>query len=246
MSQQNNEVAFVPKKFSYGKNFEFYISRFLQDFSFEDQKKVDLLAFKNSKYLFYRFNDYIKAYGNPRYKSLHTKKMLDTVGLQKVEAKNKQFLIEKIIHSIEFETLYNTKIEKKPEIIETLESNYRVAWRVYQQLYNDISELFGEFVRSMSCYEIQNMNDDIRANGWGIKNIIEVSDSEELMNIFQNFYSLTGCLPLSNGLLIVPDGDAPPGEIKINSKQLYDLFKHTKSHGLVSLPFLGLIQYYLD
>ena len=51
------------------------------------------------------------------------------------------------------------------------------------------------------------MNDDIRANGWGIKNITEVSDSEELMNIFQNFYSLTGRLPLSNGLLIVPDGE---------------------------------------
>ena len=163
--------------------------------------------------------------------------MLDTVSLQKIEAKNKQFLIEKIIHGIEFESLYNTKTEKNPEIIETTESNYRVARRVYQRLYIDISELFGEFVRSMSSYEIQNMNDDIRANGWGIKNITDVSDSEELMNIFQNFYSLTGRLPLSNGLLIVPDGDAPPGEDKINLKQLYNLFKHTKSHGLVSLPF---------
>ena len=63
----------------------------------------------------------------------------------------------------------------------------------------------------------------------------EVSDAEELMNIFQNFYSLTGRLPLSNGLLVVPDGDAPPGENKINMRQLYDLFKNTKSHGLVSL-----------
>ena len=29
-------------------------------------------------------------------------------------------------------------------------------------------------------------------------------------------------------------------------KHLYDLFKNTKSHGIVSLPFLGLIQYYLE
>ena len=28
-------------------------------------------------------------------------------------------------------------------------------------------------------------------------------------------------------------------------RQLYNLYKNTKSHGLVSLPFLGLIQYYL-
>ena len=45
--------------------------------------------------LFYRFNDYIKAYGNSRHKIKHTRKMLDTVGMQKIEEKSKQFLIEK-------------------------------------------------------------------------------------------------------------------------------------------------------
>ena len=100
--QQNDDAAYVPKKFSYRNSFEAYIGSFLQSFSIDDQEKFDLLAFNNSKYLFYCFNDFIKAYGNPRYKLLHTKKMLDTIGLQKVEGKNKQFLIEKIIHGIEF------------------------------------------------------------------------------------------------------------------------------------------------
>ena len=45
--------------------------------------------------------------------------------------------------------------------------------------------------------------------------------------------------------LVIPDGDTPPGENKLNIKQLYELFKNTKSRGLVSLPFLGLIQFYL-
>ena len=48
----------------------------------------------------------MKAYGNPRYKLLHTRKMLDSVGLKKVEDKNKQFLIEKIIHGVDFENFY--------------------------------------------------------------------------------------------------------------------------------------------
>ena len=38
--------------------------------------------------------------------------MLDTVGLKKIEEKNKQFLIEKLIHSVEFEDLYATNPEK--------------------------------------------------------------------------------------------------------------------------------------
>ena len=92
---------------------------------------------------------------------------------------------------------------------------------------------------------MQDMDEDIRPNGWGIKKIGEVSDAQELMKIFQDFYTLMGRLPLSKALLVVPDGDALSGE-KLNMKHLYDLFKNTKSHGIVPLPFLGLIQYYLE
>ena len=154
-------------------------------------------------------------------------------------------MLEKIIHRVEFENLYNTDSERKPEIMSTIEGNYRIARGVYQQLRIDTIELFSEFIRSLSSYELQDMDEDIRANGWGIKKISEVSDPQELMKVFQDFYALTGTLPLSNGLLVVLDGDTPPGE-KLNMKHLYDLFKNTNSHGVVSLPFLGLIQYYLE
>ena len=75
------------------------------------------------------------------------------------------------------------------------------------------------------------------------KKIPDVENSLDLINIFQTFYQITGRLPLSNGLLVVPDGDPPPGEDRVNMKSLYDMFRHTISHGLVSLPFLGLLQY---
>ena len=127
----------------------------------------------------------------------------------------------------------------------TIKSNYNVSRRVYQKLHLDISEFFADFIRSISSYKLHDMDEDVKANGWGIKKVTEVQDAQELMKIFQDFYTLTGRLPLSNGLLVVPDGDVPSGE-KINMKQLYDLFKNTNSHGLVSLPFLGLIQYYLE
>ena len=105
------------KNFHIGTVLRRTLALFLQSFSIDDQEKFDFLAFKNSKYLFYRFNDFIKAYGNPRYKLLHTKKLLDIVRLQKVEQKNNQFLLEKIIHGIEFENLYVTDSERKPEIM---------------------------------------------------------------------------------------------------------------------------------
>ena len=129
--------------------------------------------------------------------------MLDTVGLQKVEQKNKQFLIEKIIHDIEFENLYATDSERKPEIMSMIEGNYRIAREVYQQLHLDITELFAEFIRSFSVTGLRDMDEDIAANGWGIEEISEVTDSQEILKIFQDFYSLTDRLPLSNSLLVV-------------------------------------------
>ena len=113
--------------------------------------------------------------------------MLDTVGMKKVEEKNKHILIEKVMYGVEFENLYKSDFERKPEIMSTIESNYRIARRVYQQLHIDISGLFADFIRSMSSYELEDMNEDIRANGWGIKKVTEVEDAQELMKYFKIF-----------------------------------------------------------
>ena len=141
LSQQNDEAAYVPKTFSYNNTFEKYITSFLQNFLIDDQEKCDLLAFKNSKYLFYRFNDFVKMYGNPRYKLLHTRKMLDSKAMEKLGDKNKQFMIQ----GIEFENAYQSNPQQKPEMIRTIESNYRITRRAYQQLFIDIAELFHIF-----------------------------------------------------------------------------------------------------
>ena len=66
LSQQNDEAVEVPKKFSYSNSFEKYITEFLQKFSVDDQEKFDMLSFKNSKYLFYVFNSFVRLYGNSR------------------------------------------------------------------------------------------------------------------------------------------------------------------------------------
>ena len=55
------------------------------------------------------------------------------------------------------------------------------------------------------------------------------------------FYYFNGRLPLTNRLLPVPDGETPEGSEKISMKTLYELFKDTKSHGLISLQFLSAL-----
>ena len=52
------------------------------------------------------------------------------------------------------------------------------------------------------------------------------------------FLCFNGNLPLTNGSLVVPDGEAPEDTEKINLKNLYEMFKDINLHGLVSIQFL--------
>ena len=49
--------------------------------------------------------------------------------------------------------------------METIESNYMVVRRVYQCPCYDIAELFSEYVQSMSSFEQQDIDEDMRING---------------------------------------------------------------------------------
>ena len=63
-----------------------------------------------------------------------------------------------------------------------------------------------------------------------------------MLSIFQLFYRNNGRLPLTNGLLVVPNGSVPKGEEKINLKRPYEMSRDTHSHGLVdSIQFLGVL-----
>ena len=71
-----------------------------------------------------------------------------------------------------------------------------------------------------------------------MQSIAEIRDAHHLLTIFQKFYYLSGRCTFTNGLIIVPDGEVPEGMERINLKNLYSMFKNTKSHGVGSLHFL--------
>ena len=98
LSKYEDQTAPVPKRISYHHSFEKYIQNFLLSFSIDDVQKIDLYAHKNVKYLFYRFNGYIKTSSEKRQTIKHTIKVNNSIGLKKTEERDQQFLVEKIIH----------------------------------------------------------------------------------------------------------------------------------------------------
>ena len=97
-------------------------------------------------------------------------------------------MVWKLIYGVEFSNAYENLIEKKKEIIETIESNYRIIRRVYQHLYADIADIFVEYIHSLDADEIGKLDEDLKTNGWGAKTLLEIENSFELLSIFQLFY----------------------------------------------------------
>ena len=71
--------------------------------------------------------------------------------------------------------------------------------------------------------------------------VYKVALNFSTLQIFQLFYYLNGRLSLTNGLLPVLDGETPPDVKKISLKRLYEFFKDTKSHRLLSQKFLSAL-----
>ena len=49
-----------------------------------------------------------------------------------------------------------------------IEKSYRVCRRVYQALFYEITETFIQYVNSLAPDEIEQLDADLKANGWGL------------------------------------------------------------------------------
>ena len=116
-------------------------------------------------------------------------------------------------------------LKKTLKITDTVEKNYRILRCVYQSLFVDLADAFIEYIHTLDADEIQQLDDDIKANGYGVKSLLEIENSYELLKIFKLFHYLNGRLLLTNDLIIIPDGELPEGIEKVNLKLLYEMFK---------------------
>ena len=84
---------------------------------------------------------------------------------EKIEDRDRPFLVEKIIHSIELSNPYENPTDKKPEIIQTVESNYKISRQVDQTLFIDTADSIIKYIHFLDINEIQELDDDLKANG---------------------------------------------------------------------------------
>ena len=117
--------------------------------------------------------------------------------------------------------------------------NCGICRRVYQLLFVEVANTFIQYINTLRPDEIEQLDYNLKAKGWGVRSVVEIENSIDLLCIFQMFYYYYNeRLPLANDLFPVPNGETLSDSEKISLKTLHKIFKDTKSHGVVSLPFL--------
>ena len=80
-------------------------------------------------------------------------------------------MIEKIISNTENKNPYAIKTEKEPKIMLEIGKNYRICRPVYQALFYEIAETFIQYINTLTDDEIEQLDADMKSNGWGGLNL---------------------------------------------------------------------------
>ena len=81
----------------YDGNYNDYFPWILNGFDAYEKTKLDFLTFKNTKHLFYWFNDLLESTGQPIIQIKHSKVTDDYITAEETQNQNWQYFIERVL-----------------------------------------------------------------------------------------------------------------------------------------------------
>ena len=96
-NQQDSSKGEINSELSFERNYNDYYRWILNDYDAYEKTKFDLLTFKNTKYLVYHFNDFLKKMSQPTIKMKHNKVTDDFIVAEEIGNQNWQYFIERVI-----------------------------------------------------------------------------------------------------------------------------------------------------
>ena len=101
--QQDKTKKIIHATLSYKDSFSNYIKHFLDNIDPETFGKFDFFTYKNAKYLFYRFNNFLLYNNQYTIPIRHSKINENEVAMKEVQSRDWQYLIESVITLVKYE-----------------------------------------------------------------------------------------------------------------------------------------------
>ena len=116
-NQQDSSKGKINFNLMYDGNYNDYFRWILNGFDAYEKTKLDLLTFKNTKYLLYRFNDLLESTGQPIILIKHSKVTDDYIAAEEIQNQNWQYFIERVLEACKARVVGST-IRKSEDFLQ--------------------------------------------------------------------------------------------------------------------------------
>ena len=126
----------------------------------------------------------------------HSKINENKIVMEEIQNRDWQYLVESVIKLVEHDKSHLKSLPKaERKIMKSMKYNYRVARRVYASTYANIAGEFKIYLNSLPPDEIDEIENDFRANGNGLLSVCQTESATKLFDSFAMFYYINRRLP---------------------------------------------------
>ena len=241
-NQQNLVTGNIPYNFTCGNSCKNYFNWLITGFDSYENAKLDVLTFKNAKYLFYRFNNILSESNVPIKKIKHSTVTDDFIAAEEIQNRNWQYYIEQVI-----EFCHNKEIEKT---IRTLQSNLLFdtviniteAKQSYNTFFDTVAQSFHLKIEKIPFEEKEKIREDFERENFFAEYLIQDLDH------WVSFFFDKGRFPESQELVMLPQPKIPDfvrTQIALSPNDIYKKVSSTNAKELVSIRALAALNFYI-
>ena len=225
---QNNEMSgTIKNNLSYDRDYKTYFQWISSAFNETEKNKLDILTNLNSKFLFYRFNDFLQHKGQKTKSVKHTVVTDDYIAGEKIQDKSWKYFIESIF---DFSEKPNSNDTDQSFLLDTKE-NLEILKKTYNQLFMQIEKNQIEMLEQMPFDFYEDIKNDLMRD-------LYLEEDFEKLDTWVSFYYKNGRFPGNQELTILPQSNKPKTVDSLSTEasplELYKKYGRTSLKNVVS------------
>ena len=208
--QQNNEKIFIDHDFYYNKSYQEHFKEYLKNINGEVNARYDYFTNRNSKYLFYCFNDILLNSGGELLKIRHSEKIKDELAIAEIEKTDWQYFITKLIEIVNSIEIGDDEFDNEQvKATKDYQKNLLLLSKLYNKFYTNTASVFGPMIKNLPTEERNEIQNELVNNGIERIDFNTNLGSSDFLDKYIQFYFDNGRFPGNTRMIILPKPTLP-------------------------------------